>query len=105
MVSWKIIVFLSSCCILVSVPVYYTVNIYRMANFVNPSDPLISFIKLLPFLVLLVVLAFGVREVGKLINNNKRRDAGKLVGLLMVLLIVASIATALTYNIGIRYVM
>ena len=105
MFTERLIVLLALCCILVSVPVSYLVNVYRMVNFIHPSDILTSFIKYLPFLILSIVLFYEVYDVTKLINNNKRKDAAKFAVILIVLLVVAFVVASLTFDIGIRYVM
>ena len=105
MLAERMILFLALCCILVSVPVSYFVNVYRMANFINPSDILTSFIKFLPYLILSIVLFYGAYDVTKLINNNKKNDAAKLAVGLIVLLAVAFVVAFLTFDIGIRYIM
>lgn len=105
MLAQKEIAFLALCCILVAVPVSYTVNIYRMENFIHPSDPLISFIKGLPYIILAFVLFYGAYGVAKLIENGNHIVAGRLAVILIVLLVVALIVASLTFNIGIRYVM
>jgi hypothetical protein len=105
MFAERIIVFLALCCIVVSVPVSYLVNTYRMTNSINPSDNLTSFIKYLPFLILSIVLFYGAYDATKLVNNNKTKDAVKLAIILIVLLVAAFVVATLTFNIGIRYVM
>ena len=105
MLAERMILFLALSCILVSVPVSYFVNVYRMANFINPSDILTSFIKALPYLILSIVLFYGAYDVTKLINDNKKDDAAKLAVGLIVLLVVAFVVAFLTFDIGIRYIM
>jgi hypothetical protein len=100
-----VILLLGACCIVVSVPTFYLVNIYRMTYRINPSDALTSFIKMLPVLLFLVVLVYGAICTGRLANNGKMRDAGKLSVLLIVLLLAEIIVVSFTFNIGIRYVM
>ena len=105
MLAERMILFLALCFILVSVPVSYFVNVYRMANFINPSDILTSFVKALPYLILSIVLFYGAYDVTRLINNNKKNDAAKLTVGLIVLLVVAFVVAFLTFNIGMRYIM
>ncbi len=96
---------LGLCCIVVSVPTFYLVNIYRMTYRINPSDALTSFIKMLPILLLSVVLVYGAIYTGRLVNNGEMRDAGKLSVGLIALLVTEMIVASFTFNIGIRYVL
>ncbi len=100
-----VILLLGVCCIAVSVPTFYLVNIYRMTFLINPSDVFTSSIKMLPILLLSVVLVYGAICVGRLANNGKMKDAGRLSILLIVLLVAEMIVALFTFNIGIRYVL
>jgi nitrogen fixation/metabolism regulation signal transduction histidine kinase len=98
------IVLFAACCILVSVPVSYLVNTYRMANSIAPTAVLI-FVKYLPFLVLSAILVYGVYEVFRLADLNRTRDAAKLSVSLIILLAVASAVWMFTFNLGVRYIL
>ena len=65
MLAQREIVVLALCCIMVSVPVSYFINVYRMENFIHPSDPLTSFIKGLPYIILAFVLFYGAYDAAK----------------------------------------
>jgi hypothetical protein len=104
MVTRGTLVFLAACCILVSVPVSYLVNIYRMANLIPPYDALTGLIKFLPFILLSIVLVYGAAAVAKLANVNRVKEAAKLSLILIVLLAVAFAVWLLTFNLGVRYI-
>ncbi len=105
MLTQRIIVLLALCFIVISIPVSYLVNTYRMIHLINPSDSLTNFIKYLPFVFFSVVLLYDVFAILRLANNNKTKDAAKHSVVLMVLLMVAFTVLLLTFNIGIRYVL
>jgi hypothetical protein len=105
MVTRGTLVFLAACCILVSVPVSYLVNTYRMANLIPPSDTLTILIKLLPFILLSIVLIYGAIVAAKLANINRIKEAAELATILIVLLAVAFAVWLLTFNLGVRYVL
>jgi len=104
MVTRSELTLLAACCILISVPVSYLVNTYRMANLIPSTDALTSFVKYLPFLVLSAVLIYGVYEVIKLANSNRTKDAAKLSVTLIVLLAVAFVVWLHTFNLGVWYI-
>lgn len=105
MVTRGILVFLAACCILLSVPVSYFVNTYRMANSIPPTDALTVSIKCLPLIFLSAVLIYGAYEAARLANSNKTKDAAKLSVILIVLMAVAFAVWLLTFDLGVRYVL
>jgi hypothetical protein len=105
MVSRREIILLAVCCILVSIPVSYLVNTYRMVNLIPSTDGLTSLVKYVPFLVLSTVLIYGVYEVTKLAYSSRIKEAAKLSAILIVLLAAAFTVWLFTFNLGVRYVL
>ena len=99
------IVLFAACCILVSIPVSYFVNAYRMENVIPPTDTLTSFAKYLPFLALSVILIYGAYKAARLANSNNTKEAQKLSVILIVTIAVALAVWLLTFNLGVRYVL
>ncbi len=100
----NLIVIMGLGCIFLSIPTFYLVNTYRLTYSIHPSDALTSFIKMLPFLFLSIVLLSGIFRVSVLTNNNKMKDAAKLASTMIVFLVIAIIVASLTFNIGITYI-
>ncbi|NLF89598.1 hypothetical protein GX563_12360 [Candidatus Bathyarchaeota archaeon] len=105
MPSRSAIILLAACCILVSAPVSYLVNTYRMVNLIPPSDAYTILLKFLPLIALSIVIIYGAREVAELADSTKTKEAAHFIVILTVLLIVAIMVTMLTFNLGVRYIM
>lgn len=100
MVTRGMLVFLAACCILVSAPVSYLVNTYRMANSIPPSDGLTILVKFLPLIALSIVIAFGTRDVVKLANSRRTKEATHLIAILTALLVIAIVVAVLAFGLG-----
>ena len=99
------IVVLALCCLMLSVPVSYFVNVYRQANFIHPYDVSMKLIKLLPFLVFSSILCYGAYHISRLIKNGKHEDATRFATILMVLAVIAIALGILTFDIGTQYIL
>lgn len=79
-------------CIFLSLPLSYLVNFYG----------LFDFIQFMPLLLISIVLAYSAFYIKRLLANNERKKAGALVVALMVLVLIAFIVLALSFNMNER---